>query len=75
MRCPTRRPARPFRDALPVLALAAVLAAGLPTPAAADDDGLRLPPAGHKYVRVAADILLIAIGTGIVIDAVDDLLR
>ena len=34
-----------------------------------------LPPAGHKYVRVAADILLIAIGTGIVIDAVDDLLR
>lgn len=34
-----------------------------------------LPPAGHKYVRVAADILLIAVGTGMVIDAVDDLLR
>ena len=27
------------------------------------------PPAGHRYVRVAADILLIAIGTGMVIDA------
>ena len=32
-----------------------------------------LPPAGHKYVRVAADILLIAIGTGMVIDAIEDL--
>jgi Ni/Co efflux regulator RcnB len=36
---------------------------------------LRLPPSGHKYVRVAADILLIAIGTGIVIDAIEDLGR
>lgn len=34
-----------------------------------------LPPAGHQYVRVAADILLIAIGTGMVIDAVEDLMR
>jgi len=34
-----------------------------------------LPPAGHKYVRVAADILLIAIGTGMVIDAIEDLGR
>lgn len=34
-----------------------------------------LPPAGHKYVRVAADILLIAVGTGMVIDAVEDLMR
>ena len=32
-----------------------------------------VPPAGHKYVRVAADILLIAIGTGMVIDAIEDL--
>ena len=32
-------------------------------------------PAGHRYVRVAADILLIAIGTGMVIDAVQDLGR
>lgn len=36
---------------------------------------LRLPPSGHKYVRVAADILLIAIGTGMVIDAIEDLGR
>lgn len=33
------------------------------------------PPRGHKYVRVAADILLIAVGTGIVIDAIEDLGR
>jgi Ni/Co efflux regulator RcnB len=33
------------------------------------------PPAGHKYVRVAADILLIAVGTGIVVDAIEDLGR
>jgi Ni/Co efflux regulator RcnB len=31
------------------------------------------PPVGHKYVRVAADILLIAVGTSIVVDAVTDL--
>ena len=36
---------------------------------------IKLPPPapGHRYVRVAADILLIAIGTGMVIDAVHDL--
>ena len=34
-----------------------------------------LPPRGYKYIRVAADILLIAIGTGIVIDAIEDLGR
>lgn len=34
---------------------------------------LGVPPAGHRYVRVAADILLIAVGTGMVIDAIDDL--
>ena len=34
-----------------------------------------LPPPGYRYVRVAADILMIAVGTGMVIDAVDDLLR
>lgn len=32
-------------------------------------------PAGAKYVRVAADILLIAAGTGIVLDAIEDLSR
>ena len=31
------------------------------------------PPRGHRYVRVATDILLIAIGTGMVVDAIDDL--
>jgi Ni/Co efflux regulator RcnB len=31
------------------------------------------PPPGYRYVRVAADILLIAIGTGMVIDAITDL--
>lgn len=34
---------------------------------------LGTPPAGHRYVRVATDILLIAIGTGLVVDAINDL--
>ena len=33
------------------------------------------PPAGQKYVRVAADILLIAVGTSLVVDAIHDLGR
>jgi Ni/Co efflux regulator RcnB len=33
------------------------------------------PPPGYRYVRAAADILLIAIGTGMVIDAIHDLGR
>jgi hypothetical protein len=33
------------------------------------------PPAGQKYVRVAADVLLIAVGTKMVIDAMTDLSR
>ncbi len=33
------------------------------------------PPSGHRYVRVAGDILMIAIGTGMVVDAIDDLGR
>ena len=33
------------------------------------------PPAGHRYVRVASDILLIVIGTGMVVDAIRDLGR
>jgi Ni/Co efflux regulator RcnB len=38
---------------------------------------VQLPPApaGHKYVRVAADILLIAVGTSMVVDAITDLMR
>lgn len=31
------------------------------------------PPSMHRYVRVASDILLIAVGTGMVIDAIEDL--
>ena len=34
-----------------------------------------LPPAGYRYVRVASDILLIAVGTAMVIDAIQDLGR
>ncbi len=33
------------------------------------------PPAGHRYVRVATDILLIAVGTGMILDAIEDLGR
>lgn len=36
---------------------------------------LGAPPAGHKYVRVATDILLIAVGTSMVVDAITDLGR
>ncbi len=32
------------------------------------------PPAGHRYVRVANDLLLIAIGTQLVVDAIEDLM-
>ncbi|OGQ97789.1 MAG: hypothetical protein A2521_02000 [Deltaproteobacteria bacterium RIFOXYD12_FULL_57_12] len=34
---------------------------------------LGLPPAGHRFVRVASDILLMAVGTGMIVDAVQDL--
>jgi len=30
------------------------------------------PPTGHRYVRVVADILLIAVGTGMVVDAMQE---
>ena len=36
---------------------------------------LGVPPFGYKYVRMASDILLIAIGTGMVIDAMEDLVH
>lgn len=36
---------------------------------------LGAPPEGHRFVRVAADILLIAVGTGMVVDALEDLNR
>jgi Ni/Co efflux regulator RcnB len=31
------------------------------------------PPEGHRYIRVASDILLIAVGTGMIVDAIQDL--
>lgn len=34
---------------------------------------LGIPPAGNRFVRVASDILLIAVGSGMVIDAIEDL--
>ncbi len=33
------------------------------------------PPSGYRYVRVASDILMIAIGSGMVVDAIRDLGR
>jgi len=33
------------------------------------------PPPGYRFVRVASDILMISIGTGIVMDAINDLGR
>lgn len=36
---------------------------------------LERPSAGYRYVRVATDILLIAIGTGMVVDAIQDIGR
>lgn len=44
---------------------------GLPTGLSARLD----IPTGAKYVRVGADILLIALGTGLVLDAIEDLSR
>ena len=36
---------------------------------------LGTPPAGYKYVRVANDILLIAVGTSMVVDAIENLMQ
>jgi len=33
------------------------------------------PPPGYRFVRVASDILMISIGTGMVMDAINDLGR
>lgn len=33
------------------------------------------PPVGHRYVQVAGDVLMIAVGTSMVVDAVQDILR
>ena len=36
---------------------------------------LPAPPDGHRYVRVASDILLIAVGTSMIMDAIEDIGR
>lgn len=36
---------------------------------------LPVPPPNHRYVQVAGDILLIAVGTSMVVDAIEDILR
>jgi Ni/Co efflux regulator RcnB len=36
---------------------------------------LGVPPSGYRYVRVASDILLLAVGTNMVVDAIEDLVR
>lgn len=36
---------------------------------------LGVPPPGHEFIRIASDILLIAVGTGMVVDAIQDLGR
>lgn len=33
------------------------------------------PPAGHRYVQLGADVLMIAIGTSMVVDAIEDMVR
>lgn len=33
------------------------------------------PPSGHRYVQVAGDVLLIAVGSSMVVDAIQDILR
>jgi len=33
------------------------------------------PPQGYRYVQVASDILLVAIGTQMVVDAIEDIVR
>lgn len=36
---------------------------------------LPVPLLNHRYVRVAGDILMIAIGTGMVVDAMEDIFQ
>lgn len=33
------------------------------------------PPSGHRYVQLGADVLMIAIGTSMVVDALEDIVR
>ncbi|MEW6163843.1 MAG: RcnB family protein [Pseudomonadota bacterium] len=58
-------------------------ALGQPLPPGLDKSGLpdellrRLPrpPANHRYVQVAGDILLIAVGSSMVVEAIEDIFR
>ncbi len=34
-----------------------------------------VPPSGYKYVRVASDILMVAVGSSMVVDAIEDIGR
>jgi len=34
-----------------------------------------MPPAGYRYVRVLNDVLMVAIGSNMVVDAIEDLMR
>lgn len=36
---------------------------------------LPVPPVGHRYVQVAGDVLMIAVGSSMVVDAIQDILR
>ncbi len=36
---------------------------------------LPAPPPNHRYVQVAGDVLMIALGTNMVVDALEDLMR
>lgn len=36
---------------------------------------LPVPPPNHRYVQVAGDILMIAVGTNMVVDAIEDIMR
>ena len=36
---------------------------------------LPAPPPNHRYVQVAGDILMVAIGTSMVVDAIEDIMR
>ena len=33
------------------------------------------PPSGHRYVQLGADVLMIAIGSSMVVDAIEDIVR
>lgn len=33
------------------------------------------PPTGHRYVQIGADILMITVGTSMVVDAIEDIVR